>query len=360
MRNIINTGKYKYGLVITGGGSEAVSELLRHGGASTSFVEATIPYNQKALQEFLRLENEPTKCCSEVIAFGMALEQYHRIVDYGFTRYETIGISSTSILVKPGYKGEKREDGTKRKHYAFIGISSLLGTRVIELDLGVSTNYSGVREEEETYLAEAITKALKYEVEQLDRLEANITNGYNSNVPSFTVFDKELTRCIYPGSFNPIHVSHMDIDAHGAKLTNEKTTLEISISNVDKGDISLGELKLRVYNILKTHPNVYNIVVTKAPKFVDKINVLGKDKTYLVGYDTALRIIDSKYYEEEEHRFVLNLIKEKHIKLLVFHREGFDISPLRDILDESCIVPTSVFQDSGMSSTKIREGMKNE
>src|SRR6185295_16786778 len=60
----------KAALAITGGGSEAVGELLRIPGGSRLLIEAQIPYDGQALATFLGFE--PAQACSADTAIAMA------------------------------------------------------------------------------------------------------------------------------------------------------------------------------------------------------------------------------------------------------------------------------------------------
>ena len=61
---------HKAALAITGGGSGAVGELLRVPGGSRLLVEAQVPYDERALAEFLGFM--PAQACSADTAIAMA------------------------------------------------------------------------------------------------------------------------------------------------------------------------------------------------------------------------------------------------------------------------------------------------
>src|SRR5215831_6131780 len=60
----------KAALAITGGGSGAISELLRVPGGSRLLIEAQVPYDMQALAVFLGFA--PTQACSSNTALAMA------------------------------------------------------------------------------------------------------------------------------------------------------------------------------------------------------------------------------------------------------------------------------------------------
>src|SRR5262245_28880726 len=83
-------------LAVTGGGSEAIGELLRHGNGSKTLLEAVVPYDQKAFETFLG--GKPDKFCSELAARQLALAAYNRA--RFLTDKPVIGVGATCSLVK--------------------------------------------------------------------------------------------------------------------------------------------------------------------------------------------------------------------------------------------------------------------
>lgn len=58
----IHKSPYKAVIAITGGGAEAIGELLRHGNGSATLLEATVPYNQNSFADYIH--GVPDKFCA--------------------------------------------------------------------------------------------------------------------------------------------------------------------------------------------------------------------------------------------------------------------------------------------------------
>src|ERR671939_604463 len=69
----------KAALAITGGGSAAVSELLRVPGGSRLLIEAQVPYDERALAAYLGVA--PAQACSCETAIAMARAARARVTN---------------------------------------------------------------------------------------------------------------------------------------------------------------------------------------------------------------------------------------------------------------------------------------
>jgi hypothetical protein len=113
-------------LVVTGGGSQAIADLLAVPGASRTVLEALVPYGDKSMNEFLG--TSPTQAVSIETAAALAQQAYHRACSLRET--ETIpvaGLSCTATLVTDRPK--------KGDHRAHIGLCTSEDTRVFSLTL---------------------------------------------------------------------------------------------------------------------------------------------------------------------------------------------------------------------------------
>ncbi|GET88115.1 hypothetical protein, conserved [Leishmania tarentolae] len=123
--------------------------------------------------------------------------------------------------------------------------------------------------------------------------------------------DKVL-RLLYPGSFHPLHYGHTELvqaamrvlrqqqlrdGEQSALLTPVKVTYEISVKVADKGAIEINDLVERVHQFLRRGERV---AVTGATLFVDKARLF-PGHAFLIGIDTAVRVLDPKYYSTSEN-----------------------------------------------------------
>jgi len=96
-----------------------------------------------------------------------------------------------------------------------------------------------------------------------------------------------------PGSFNPFHEGHEKLLRAACKKIKGVGTLELSISNVDKPDLSSEELEIRLASI----PSDLTVVLTNAPTFIQKARCF-PNTSFVLGFDTAIRLLNPKYHPD--------------------------------------------------------------
>ncbi len=96
---------------------------------------------------------------------------------------------------------------------------------------------------------------------------------------------------LLPGSFNPLHPGHAALAAAAARRVGGPVHFELSAANVDKPDLPAAEVGRRVAQFAGVGP----VWVTWAPTFAEKA-VLVPGVAFVVGFDTAVRVIDPRYY----------------------------------------------------------------
>lgn len=99
---------------------------------------------------------------------------------------------------------------------------------------------------------------------------------------------------VLAGSFNPLHEGHKTMLEIAEKRTGRAGFFEISVQNVDKPQLERGALNVRTKSITQEGRAV---IVTNAPRFTEKSAIL-PGATFIIGYDTAVRLIDPKYYPD--------------------------------------------------------------
>ena len=127
---INNKTQCKLSMILTGGGTLAISELLKHGGASNVLEMAAVPYGQESLQELLGFK--PTKSVSSDVAYGL-------IADFS----KGLVVSCTASLRKSG------EERAGRIHEAYIGYNNGVVIDIYHVLFGANRT----REQEEELLA---------------------------------------------------------------------------------------------------------------------------------------------------------------------------------------------------------------
>ena len=119
---------------------------------------------------------------------------------------------------------------------------------------------------------------------------------------------------ILSGSFNPLHKGHTELLIASEKEIAAKPLFEISIFNVDKNQIDFFNLNERI----KQFRSIGKLIVTNSPTFTEKSSIF-KKSIFVVGYDTALRLIDKKYYSNNIND-AYNEIKKNGCSFLVTGR----------------------------------------
>ena len=151
-----------------------------------------------------------------------------------------------------------------------------------------------------------------------------------------------------PGSFNPVHQGHLNLLKVAEKMTGLCGIFELSCANVDKPAIEEAD-SLRRAAAIKDIP----VALTHAPRFIHKAELF-KKTAFVVGFDTAIRII--KDYSSEEWKKFQTL----GTSFLVAGRQcgrGFQTLENLDLPDGFGAlfeaVPESKFRED-ISSTELR------
>jgi len=331
-------------VVVTGGGSQVISDNLRKGGASSWFLEGLVPYNQNSLVDFLG--HTPEKFASESTARQMAMQAFKRAIKLDAPVHSAVGIGCTASL--------GRIDGERegRSHRAFVAIQTAKSTE------SMIWNFYGkrTREEEEALLAQLVDVyiqeirgstpyaypkgLLEEEIEShMNRYDSDSYNVSRLLLQPPTKRDYilvgegdtnrflETNSVIFPGSFNPIHEGHAAIVNEAAKRTGKKVYLEISLTNVDKPpldfiDISDRIARIYLYPDVVFQENLAGIIVSNTPKFYDKIWQY-PTAAYIAGTDTINRMFDRKYGDVTK---LIDLIKDTNSVFLMSDRPGHPLN----------------------------------
>jgi hypothetical protein len=107
---------------------------------------------------------------------------------------------------------------------------------------------------------------------------------------------------VLPGSFNPVHDGHLRLARVAEELVGSPVAFEISVTNVDKPPLAVDDVRRRVAQFAGRA----RVELTRAPTFLEKSRLFGS-VTFVVGADTAERIVATKYYGDDDGRMVAAL-----------------------------------------------------
>jgi len=126
---------------------------------------------------------------------------------------------------------------------------------------------------------------------------------------------------VFPGSFNPLHHGHTRLAELAADQLGQPVIFELSVANVDKPELPPSEVLRRLAQFRSRHP----VYVTRAATFREKA-ALFPGCVFVVGADTAVRVIDSRFYGSDPGGMLraLDAIRAARCQFLVGGRVDAD------------------------------------
>jgi len=357
----INASPYKAYFAITGGGQTFLGDYMSRSGASNTVIGAIVPYSQYAFDKFVQHRVE--SYASERAACKLAVSSYNECLLAGVEPIYAIGIGVACSLAK-------NNERSGRVHKVHVAIHTHNSTGVYNCTL----NQGYPRQKEEGYVAELILYALnlatvnlkgtailskfdKFHYVEVDgRAYSQLFTKPDTILFSPPVAEEHTVRVIYPGSWNPLHDGHRQIVEKAQQIMGAPVTLELSVSNADKGQLDYIDINNRVEAVTKEYP----LALTNAPTFVQKATKFRQrfhpDKIiFVVGADTWARIWDPKYAGPPVD--VSRAFREADVQFLVFGRNNIPI--YQGYWSERFRIPSleASAYDSSLSSTTLRQNV---
>lgn len=161
---------------------------------------------------------------------------------------------------------------------------------------------------------------------------------------------------VLPGSFNPLHVGHRALAEVAGRRLGCEVHFELSVTNVDKPELPPEVVAERVRQFV----GVGSVWVTRAAGVLKKSDLF-PGAAFVLGFDTAVRLIDPKYYAGERGRdAALEKMIERGCRVLVGGRaddagvfrvwEDGLAGAFRDLFE---VIPEGEFRVD-VSSTRLR------
>ncbi len=345
-------------IALTGGGSTAISRLLGVPGASRTVIEATIPYDGRALARYIG--GEPDRACSGKTARAMAMAAFQRARQ--FSDGEAVfGIGCTAAL-----QTDRVRRGSDR---CYVATQSLTLTEEYGLELAPTRD----RESQEQACGELVIRTIAEafglsvstppwrdgESLHVDRVhgEASWQTLHGGALASTNQAIKR-PGLVFPGAFNPLHQGHRQMIEVARSLVPGPVLLEISAFNVDKPPLDYLEMRARAAGVAGEFP----LTFTNAATFVEK-SALFNGAIFMVGSDTLERIGEPRYYQNSVplRDLALSRLAASDIQFLVFGRKtadrfiGLDEIEIPPVLRRLCQgVPEARFRVD-ISSSALRQ-----
>ncbi len=299
----IHASRTAAALVLAGGGSGAIAQLLRRPGGSRTVLDIAVPYGPRAVAAYLG--EAPAQACSAETAEALARRAFERAVEFRPDRsVPVVGLGATAALAT-----DRVRRGEDRLHAATFD-----GSRTLALAWRFEPPHTN-RQAQETAAERAIVALLADSVgvapwrdlvgpdvaiaaRTIGLEDDELAVVHDGTQPWMTAYPDgrrrpggQIPTALVPGSFNPGHEAHQALWEAARRRFGDPVAFELSITNVDKPPLPTGEVLRRA----EQFRGRAGLVLSAAPTFVEKARLL-PGAAFAVGADTARRIVEPMYY----------------------------------------------------------------
>jgi hypothetical protein len=360
---------YQYALALTGGGAGAAAWLLSVPGGSRTLLEVVVPYGEEALGEYLG--RRPASFCSADTGRALAARARER------ARWLAPGAPVAGVGCTASLRSDRPKRGDHRFHLCVDA-----GERTVALSLTLAKEARDRAGEEEVLdrtllnaLAEAFGLAERVAVPLLPGEQIVTEPAAATDALAALLAGEKSALCVepdgrvredgprpallLPGSFNPLHEGHCALAAVVARQTGAAAAFELTVVNADKPPLAAEEVRRRLTQFAWRAP----VWLTRAPTFAQKADLF-PGAAFVVGADTAARIVQPRFYGDSAERMAeaLGAFRARGCRFLVAGRadaRGHFVGPdqidappaFRDLFTA---IPESAFR-LDVSSTELRE-----
>lgn len=317
-----------------GAGVQALAWLHSVAGSSRTILEATDRYAAASLTELLGFQ--PERFTSRQVSAAMAAAAYQRAQRLAEAGPPLVGLGCTATIAT-----DRRKRG---EHRCFV--SAFTPQQLITFGLTMTKGLRR-RHEEEDLVSRLVLWALAEACDLEPRLDLRLAEAERllelhqpvhlaadllaGQIETVTVWsDGRLTKddrldqvILVSGSFNPLHQGHLHMAQLAASKFGYPVYFELPLLNADKAVIQPAEAWRRAAQFADVAP----LVLSCAPLFNQKAK-LYPNSVFVVGFDTAVRIVDPRFYDHDPAKMRLALadIQDQGCRFLVVGRvtdQGF-------------------------------------
>jgi hypothetical protein len=304
---VLHQSPCRYVLALAGGGTGAAAWLLSVPGGSRTVLEIAVPYAEEALCDYLG--RRPDSFCSVATSRDLARRARER-ASYLAPGQRVAGVGCTASL---------RSDRPKRgDHRLHVSVHDGLRSVIHSLTL---TKEARDRAGEEDMVDRVVLNALAEALGIEGRLPLPLLPGEeivreaHASGDALTAFllgqivavcveadgrtraNGPLPSVLLPGSFNPLHQGHLTLAAVAARQLGAPVAFELTVVNADKPPLTEAEVRQRLAPFSWRSP----VWLTRAPTFAEKAHLF-PGATFVVGADTAARIVAPRFYQDSHER----------------------------------------------------------
>ncbi len=297
----IHATPHKAVVAVSGAGAQAVAWLLGVAGASRTILEARVPYGRESMNSFLGFE--PEQSASAQTAKDMARAAYREAKSQLEDDSPPVGLACAAAIAT---------DRPKRgEHRAYVSAWDQNGNTLYSLNL-----HKGLRDRagEEEVVSRLLVHALMLLSGLESDLDLGLTPGDTLQIEKTEhetplaqllsgeaawvvvrggsmVVEGAAPGALLPGSFSPLHLGHRGLAQAASKLAGCEVGFELSVTNVDKPALEEAEILKRLAQFKADE----TAVLTRAETFFKKARLF-PGRTFVVGWDTAIRLVAPQYY----------------------------------------------------------------